>query len=112
VVVVVPVVTVAIFAKQFLMSIISLNNMSEEKQSRVDFSKCQGPDSRSVLWKHVDCFVHTQGGKEWGTNVLLSPRKHTKVPKRVTYLDEFQKDVSCRIVFNIMTTVKKSNTCS
>jgi hypothetical protein len=40
-----------------------------------------------------------KNGKEKGTEkVYLSPRKHINVSKRMTSLDDFQKDVFCRIV--------------
>jgi hypothetical protein len=62
-----------------------------------------GTDSQSELCKQDDCFKRIKGGKEEGTKTFLSPRKHINIPKRATNLDDFQKDVLCSTIFNIMT---------
>jgi hypothetical protein len=70
--------------------------MSEEKRSRLNFSKCQDYTAK-VHCVNKSTVSHVcreaKKGKEEGTNLFLSPRRHINIPNRATSLDNFQKDV-------------------
>jgi hypothetical protein len=78
------------------MCIISLKKyMSEEKQSRLDFSKCQDLISKECCVTkgtvpHV-CREAKKGNGQGTEKVLLSPRKCINIPKRATNIDDLQK---------------------
>jgi hypothetical protein len=40
-----------------------------------------------------------EGIRKGAEKVFMSPREHANIPKRATNLDDFQRDVLCRTIF-------------
>jgi hypothetical protein len=80
--------------------------MSEERQSRLDFSKCQDLTVEACCASKltISCIGwETKKGKVEGTKKqFLSPRKHMHIPKRVRNLDNFKRILYTELLSNIM----------
>lgn len=76
---------------------------SEEMRKNLNFSKCQALTaeacSLSVSIVSRVCREVKRAQTQGADKLFHSPRKHINVPKRVTNLDDFQKDVVRRTIF-------------
>lgn len=77
---------------------------SEENRRNLDFSKCQEltAEACSVSVSTVSriCREAKKAEIQGAPQLFVSPRKHINTPKRVTNLDDFEKDIFRRTIFD------------
>jgi hypothetical protein len=77
------------------------NYASEDEQSRLDFLKCQDLTAKAFFVHKSSVSQIFRDGKKssaQGDPVFVSTRKKINMPKKVTNLDNFPKDVVHRTV--------------